>query len=338
VNIVEFSVSGKAAVGLTGDTEDYQKFLIDSRFDILTNFAAQQWATDVALPVLDRITGKKVFVPTGFSGFYLPEYKDYFASMKEWMKKYDMNVFQSNDYRDINFARESGVDKITVIPNGAAADEFLPESDVNIRQQLGIPANRFLILHVGSHTGYKGHVEAIEIFRRARIRHATLLIVANDFGDGCVEFCERARSDFNRSLKRLLDDKKLIVTSLPRNQTVAAYKAADLFLFPSNIECSPLVLFECMAAKTPFLTTDVGNAAEIIGWCGSGQLLPSIKGAAGYCKAEIDSSAEMLRNIYDQPAKRAAMQTAGFETWQQRFTWERITESYEALYLNLLKN
>jgi glycosyltransferase involved in cell wall biosynthesis len=153
-----------------------------------------------------------------------------------------------------------------------------------------------------------------------------------------VEFCDRANLDFNKSLKRLLDNKKLIVTSLPRKETVAAYRAADLFLFPSNIECSPLVLFECMAAKTPFLTTDVGNAAEIIGWSGAGRLLPTIKDPSGYCKAEIDSSAEMLRDSYNQPIERAAMKTAGFEAWQERFTWERITKSYEALYVDLLKN
>jgi glycosyltransferase involved in cell wall biosynthesis len=279
-----------------------------------------------------------VFVPTGFSGFYLPEYKEYFASMKSWMKKYDVNVFLSDDYRDRNFARDCGVENAVLIPNGADADEFLPQSDVNTRQQLGIPSNHFLILHVGSHTGIKGHLEAIEIFRRSRIRNATFLIVANDFGDGCGEFCERAKLGFNKSPKRLLDGKKLIVTSLPRKETVAAYKAADLFLFPANIECSPLVLFECMAARTPFLTTDVGNAAEIIGWSGAGQLLPTIKDSSGYSKAEVDGAAEMLRDIYHQPAKRAAMQGSGFAAWRERFTWEQISKSYETLYLDLLKN
>jgi glycosyltransferase involved in cell wall biosynthesis len=339
VTVAEFSIAGSIVKGLLGDVKAYQDYLVNSHFDIITNFAAQQWATDVALPILDRIKTKKVLFPSGFSGLYLPEYEDFFASMKSWMKQYDMNVFNSDNYRDIEFARDCGVEKLVLIPNGAAADEFLPESDVNIRQQLGIPSNHFLILHVGSHTGIKGHVEAIEIFRRSRIRNATFLIVANHFGDGgCVEFCDRANLDFNKSLKRLLDNKKLIVTSLPRKETVAAYRAADLFLFPSNIECSPLVLFECMAAKTPFLTTDVGNAAEIIGWSGAGRLLPTIKDPSGYCKAEIDSSAEMLRDSYNQPIERAAMKTAGFEAWQERFTWERITKSYEALYVDLLKN
>ena len=38
-----------------------------------------------------------------------------------------MNVFLSNDYQDINFARENGVKKIILIPNGASEDEFIDE-------------------------------------------------------------------------------------------------------------------------------------------------------------------------------------------------------------------
>jgi L-malate glycosyltransferase len=338
VEVVEFDISGNAVRGLAGETEGYQNFLVNSDFDVVTNFAAQQWATDAALPVLDRIKAKKVFVPTGFSGLYLPEYEAYFESMESWMKKYDMNVFLSDDYRDINFARRCGVANIALIPNGAGADEFLPEPGVDVRRVLGIPPDHFLILHVGSHTGTKGHAEAIEIFRRSRVRRATLLIVGNDFGGGCVEYCGRSNVEFNKSLKRLLDGKRLIVARLSREETVAAYRAADLFLFPSNVECSPLVLFECMASKTPFLTTDVGNAAEIIRWSGAGRLLPTTKDAAGNSRAEVDPAAEMLAALRGRPGEREAMGAAGFEAWRARFTWELIAEKYETLYLDLVKH
>ncbi len=82
-------------IGLEGDIESYRDFLLNSNYDIVTNFAAQQWASDVAMPILDKIKGKKVNVPTGFSGLYWPEYKDYYESMKILMKGYDMNVFLS---------------------------------------------------------------------------------------------------------------------------------------------------------------------------------------------------------------------------------------------------
>ena len=96
-----------------------------------------------------------------------------------------MNIFLSWNYRDINFAREAGVTKIAVIPNGAAEDEFAGDSRVDIRQSLSIPGDHFLLISVGSHTGLKGHAEAISIFKKARIRHATFLLVANSLHDGC---------------------------------------------------------------------------------------------------------------------------------------------------------
>src|SRR3990170_6486402 len=273
VSIIEFDIKGKMVEGIVGETEKYKELLLNSKFDIITNFAAQQWATDIMFPILDEIKAKKVFVPTGFSSLYQPEYEEYFNSMKTWMKKYDMNVFLSDNYRDINFARKNKIKKINLIPNGAGKDEFSSKITIDIRKYLKIPDKDFLILLVGSHTGLKGHKEAISIFSKARIKKATLLIVANSFQDGCIKSCKMRNIIFNISPNRLNDNKGLIITSLSRKETITAYRQSDLFLFPSNIECSPLVLFESAAAKLPFLTTDVGNAREIIKWTNGGKLL-----------------------------------------------------------------
>jgi glycosyltransferase involved in cell wall biosynthesis len=338
VKIREFSISGNLAKGFKGDVEEYKKFLLDSDFDIVTNFAAQQWATDVALTVLDGIKAKKVFVPTGFSGLYMKEYKNYFEEMKEWMRKYDMNIFLSDDYRDVNFAKENNIAKRILIPNGAGEDEFLAETGIDIRKKMGIPENNFLILHVGSHTGVKGHKEAIKIFQKARIKNATFLIIANKLLGGCTIFCALKEKSFKRSLKRFFDRKRLVISSLSRKETVAAYQAADLFLFPSNIECSPIVLFECMAAKTPFLTSDVGNSKEIIEWSGAGILLPTSKDQSGYGLSYVDikKSTKILEEMYRDKEKRGEMARKGFEVWKEKFSWEKITGQYESLYEKLL--
>ena len=46
VTVEGFAVKGKLAVGIDGELERYQQFLLNGEFDIVTNFAAQQWATD----------------------------------------------------------------------------------------------------------------------------------------------------------------------------------------------------------------------------------------------------------------------------------------------------
>lgn len=336
VRIKEFKVSGNAVSGFSGEIDNYKEFLINSDFDIMMNYAAQQWTTDLVLPMLKDISAKKVLVPCGFSGLYLQDYKQYYQNMKDWLGLYDACVYPSDNYRDINFARRLGVNNSVLIPNGAGEDEFSQETSINIRSLLKIPQDHFLILHVGSHTGMKGHKEAIEIFKRAKIRHSSLLIVGNDFGNGCGSKCNRAEGLYRLNPLSKIMDKVIINKFLPRKETVAAYKTADLFLFPSNIECSPLVLFECMASGTPFLTTDVGNASEIIEWSKAGLLLPTIKDDRDYSRADIKGSAALLEKIFAQPELRAEMGSAGQQAWCKNFTWEVITRRYEALYSSLL--
>lgn len=415
VKIKEFSITGNMVHGMTGEVEAYRQFVVESDFEIMVNFAAQQWATDALLPILGQLKMKKVFVPTGFSGLFQDIYKDYFVLMRSWMCEYDINIFLSQDYRDINFARECGA-KTLVIPNGASTNEFLSEDVPDIRKKLSIPNDDFFILHVGSHTGAKGHAEVIEIFARAEINNATLVIIGNDFGNGCAKSCEAYAQLFERNFgyflnikhlscfmdqfrslidclftwmkrkkmkhkstvesdlgenpanshlillrqigcifvnklsqlwqrlvgliiiiaKREQDNKRFIITSLPRAETVAAYKQADLFLFPSQVECSPIVLFECAASHTPFLTTDVGNAGEIIEWMGSGVLLPTKKDDFGRSKAVIKDSAKVLEQIYFDNDRRKKLAETGFRAWREKFTWEKIAEDYEKVYRELL--
>jgi L-malate glycosyltransferase len=333
VTIKEFNISGNLVSGYLGDIAAYQHFLLNSDFDIIVNFAAQQWATDLMLPLLPQIRAKKVSVPTGFSGLQSPRYRQYFEDMKNWMRQYDMNVFHSTTYQDIRFARENWIENISVIPNASSREEFEEIHDFDVKQILNIPKDQFLIILVGSHDGRKGHAEAIEIFKRARIQNATLVITGSIFSRRCYWLCK-----FKEVLSRFNNERKtLIVKSLPRPQIVELYKAADLFLFPTTWECSPLVLFEAMAAKTPFLVTDVGNSQEIIDWTLGGLLLPTRKDKTGLSHPEIKSSAELLEDIVNDKNRRAEMQENGYHAWRNRFTWEKIAEQYEQMYLNLLK-
>ncbi len=338
VLISEFDVDGNMVRGITGEQDSYKNFVLNAKADVITNFAAQQWATDLVLPLLPSLKAKKVFVPTGFSGLYLPEYRDYFVKMKTWMKDYDANIFLSDNYRDINFARENGITQTSLIPNGAAAEEFLPESTQNIRQKLGIKPDDFLLLHVGSYTGIKGQKEAVEIFLESELKNATLLLIGfhND------HYLQALNKSYRFRLRKLINagsNKKIIITAgLNRAETVAAYKAADLFLFPSNVECSPIVLFECMAARLPFMTTEVGNSKEIIGWCNGGMLLPTTFDAIGYSHAVIKESVKMLNALYRDKEERKRLGENGYTAWKTRFTWEIIAKQYEELYHKLTNN
>lgn len=335
VAIEEFRIEGNAVIGIRGEYRKYQDFLLRGEFEIIVNFAAPHWATDLMLPLLDNIKAVKVFVPTGFSTLFDPAYAPYFNLLAVLMKKYDMNVFTGREYRDFAFAQQAGVEKCRIIPNGAAAEEFLRQSDGDIRQQLGIPQTDELILHVGSFTGLKGQLEAIEIFRHAPLTNATLLLVGNESHPEYYALCREAVDRFMEAPERQTDSKRILIASLSREETVRAFQAARLFLFPSRLECSPIVLFECLAAKTPFLTSDVGNAREIIRWSGGGKLLPTYQDSAGFSHVMVLEGGSILAELLQAKEQLAQMADSGFAAWQKSFTWEKLAGQYEVLYQEL---
>lgn len=335
VHVNEFDITGNWAGGMHGETDRYIKFLLEGNFDVITFFAAQQFATDLALDILPKIKAKKVFVPTGFSGLGNSHYQEYFNRMKNWMKHFDMNVFLSDDYRDVNFARDNGIIKRILIPNGAAREEFEICPDVNIREVFAIPANHKILFHLGSYTGWKGHKQAMELFLNSKLDHATLLMIGNHTA------WFRKRSIFKYPLLLLkwmlapLMSKRIILTEADRKTTVAAYFQSDLFLFPSMIECSPIVLFEASAAGLPWLATDVGNTKEISKWTGAGWIMPTIKNAQGFSLPDLRPATNMLKEIMEQENERRLHGEAGRQNWKAKFTWEKIAEDYEKLYLDL---
>lgn len=338
VKVISFDIEGNLVNGIKGsDVKAYEALLLDNDFDVITFFAAQQWATDLALPLLRQIRARKVSVPTGYSGLYWPGYEPYFEKMKTWILDYDMNVYLSDDYRDINFARANGVTKTILIPNGASAGEFLPPPSQNVRSMLNMGKGDFLILHVGSFTGWKGHLDAVRIFLRSDMRNATLLMIGNNHAAFRRQSLRKPWLVLRMWYNRLVYNKRVVAAFYPREVTVDAYKESDLFLFPSNIECSPIVLFECAASRLPFMATRVGNSEEIASWTGGGVIMPTRVDEKGFSHAEIKGSAELLDRLHHDAILRKRMGDEAFAAWQEKYSWEAIAKEYEKMYLSLLQ-
>ncbi len=342
VKIKQFKASGNQALGLKGDVDAYRDFLLDSKFDIVMCYAAQVFTADICFEMADRIKGKKVNVPCGLSGLTNPVYDQYFSKLPEVLKKYDKLIFFSNNYQDIKYAKKNGLKNIVVIPNGADEHEFqsldVPDSNRNILlKRLKLSSKSKLILHVGSFTGLKGQLYAIELFKKAGIDNSTLVLVGNVFDAGEYRRALLKMRNFNfNPVNRLHGRKIVIANNLTRSETVNLYKLANLFLFTSMIEASPIVLFEAAAAGLPFLTTEVGNAEEICAWTQGGKLLPGHR-EDGYTYVNIAKGADLLREtLVDQRALKR-MAEKGRHAWEKRFTWDKITDQYIKVYEEALR-
>jgi glycosyltransferase involved in cell wall biosynthesis len=326
--IEEFDVSGNAVQGLTGEVERYRTFVAEGGFDVVMTYAAQQWTTDALLPVLDRIQCGKVLAPCGFSGLNDPAYDDYFAGLPAALAQFDELIFHSGTYQDIEFARRARLENLNVVPNGASREEF-EDLDSDFRERHRIDRGQPLLLTVGPHNWRKGHALAIDGFRHAEIDGGTLLVIGNrPLRLGCQWDCRR------RALATRIGSggrKRVRVLDVPRADVLAAYKAADLFVFGSQVEASPLVLFEAAASATPFISTAAGNAEEIAEWTGGGVVVQSER-RDGRVTASPEAFATEVKRLWTDDERRSRLAESGRSQWLSEFTWDRIAERYEDVY------
>lgn len=354
MQIHSFKVAGNTATGMTGELARYQDFLVQGRFDFLLVMAAQQWTFDAMLPVLDAIRYRKLHIPCGYSGFYLARYREYYRDMAKHLRKFDALIYNSTNYRDINFARDNNLPGINVIPAGASELEFLHPEKTNIRERLAIGKEDFIYLSVGAPAYNKGHKEILQAYLLLDVPFASTLVLNGNYDtddDSSLaalvrnprhvvkEYGRRAlgRSPFN--IRRLArnnrsPDKRIVFANLARQDLITLFFDADLFLFASHVEYSPLVIFECMASGLPFLSIPVGNVDELIEWSGSGVLCEGNKSAEGFSSADPLVFSREMRELSLDQAKLAELSAKGRSAWTERFTWNKIANQIEQLATN----
>lgn len=314
VKIREFTISGNEVNGIEGQKTEYQQFLLEEKFDVMLNYGMQIWSTDLVFPLLPKINAKKFLVPLGFFSLNDPAYKNYYEKMPKILRQYNANIYLSKNYQDIQFAKSHGIQNDIVIPNAASEDEFLNPSP-DFRKKFGIKT-KYLLLSVSNHYELKGHQLVLDAFKKLQRKDVTLALIGgkpanfNRFSIGGCYYPCLIQSWFKKNL-RFLDH-------ITREDTVAAFKAADLFVFGSKFECSPLVIFEAMASKTPFISTNCGNVEDFKAY---GALIQT-----------ADEMANEMNHWLDDTAQREKTGEAAYQNWLKNFTWKKITDQYEQLY------
>jgi glycosyltransferase involved in cell wall biosynthesis len=336
VRIVEFPISGNLAGGFRGDINAYLDFLRTANVDLMMNYALQEWTADLALLVAPELRYGKVMTTCGLSGLHMPAFESYFRYLHFHLRHFDRLIFHSAGYRDADYAKAHDLKNTTVIPNAVRAEEFAASPAPGFRARHGIPDDSFLVLTVANYTGGKGQDKLIEIIEQADIGRTTVLLVGKNFIDPRTVEAVLAKPIAQLS-GRSGGDKTVICRELPRSEVVQAFFAADLFLFPSLIECSPLVLFESAAAGTPFISTDVGNAREIAEWTGAGLIAPGSVHETGYTFVDVAKAARMVEELFRDPERRRAMGARGRKIVLERYTWDKIVDQYEAVYREVVE-
>jgi len=316
VRIEEFDVKGAFAGGFSGsDIARYQQFLREHPADVMINYAAQQWATDLAFDTLQQTSNRRVNIiaPCGYSALYdaktlrVPEFEDYFNKViPEYLPQYDAAVYHSSKYHDYEYAQNYRFTNSVIIPNGTDEEEFSKGAEIDFRRKYKI-TTKYFGLCVANFYGGKGQDRIIDCVRQMNRLDFTMVFIGKE-GDTLTGLRRQA-----------VDLNVRFCVNIPREDTVAAYHSADLFLFGSDTEASPLVIIEAKASRTPFVSTDCGNVRE---WKGGVVCAP-------------EKMALYANRILDDELVRKALAEEGWKEWKEKLTWESVVDRYEELYSRL---
>jgi L-malate glycosyltransferase len=341
VKIKQFQISGNLVQGIYGEKENYQKFILENDFDALIVNAAQQWTFDLLLPILDKIKYKKIHIPCGYSSFFQKAYKAYYKNMPIYLRKFDHLIYNSTEYRDINLAKENNLKNILILPNGASKKEFWLPPKINIREKLKIPKTDFIFLSVGNPPSNKGHLEVIKAYNNLKLPFPSTLILNGDYSLklNLKEFVkillQKSSYNIKRYQKKINSQKfkKVIFTNLNREDLISLFFSANLFVFASKIEYSPLVLFESAAAGLPFLSVRVGNSEEIASWTEGGMICPSTHNKKGYSIVSYKNLGKEMSSLAKNPDLLRLLGENSRKNWMEKFTWEKIVDQIENLII-----
>jgi glycosyltransferase involved in cell wall biosynthesis len=302
VRVERFPLGGNAKAGIRGDPAPPLELIRNESPDVLFNYACQTWTSDLCSTLLDD-PGRPAMVlaPCGFSALGKRGWDGYFAGLRQLLPRYDALIFHSERYRDWDFAVEAGAESRHVIPNGA---------DVIERPEREGDRNAGLLLTVGSHRRGKGHPDFARVLREVRRHRPARGVIAaparrgSEAIRGCYLRC-RARAAFPGNGLELVEGRD-------RDAVERAFATAGVFLLPSAVECSPLVIIEAMSAGLPWVSYDVGNVRELAG----GLVVDDVASMAA-------AATQILAGEHPDLGKQ------GRELWARRHRWEQIVPRYE---------
>lgn len=206
-------------------------------------------------------------------------------------------------------------EKMLVIPNGFDIHRFNVNNELRYkyRHELKVGHDRLVIGNIGRFTPAKNQVNFIK---------ACLLLLKKGY-EFDVIIAGRDISLNNFEIKQLVGDKKNFKVVGEIDQPEKFYNAIDVFCLSSITEGFPNVLGEAMATKRICLTTDAGDAKEILGNCGYH--------INGFTSDEIAKSIEINILSKEYSTIKKLGEIARLEIIK-KYSLEKIVSDFEKLY------
>jgi starch synthase len=229
-------------------------------------------------------------------------------------------------------------DRVRVIHNGIDPEEYRPRPAPATLRRLGIDPEIPIVLFVGRITRQKG---ILHLVRAIRYLEPGVQVVLCAGAPDTQEIAEEMSVLVEEAKREAAVQVVWIPEMLPKEDIIALYTHAAVFVCPSVYEPFGIINLEAMASETPVVASAVSGIPEIV--------VPGETGLLVSFETEGEDSPEprdpdqfsrdlaaAVNELMADPERRAAMGEAARARVVAQFSWRHIAELTLDFYRDLL--
>lgn len=207
------------------------------------------------------------------------------------------------------YAGRYGV-RCTYIPNGVTLGDVVAPKQIG---KFGLGEKDY-ILYVGRLTPEKGCHDLIEAYKGLDCNMKLVFVGGSTYAD-----------EYVKTLQRNANDRILFLGFQSGAMLEELFSNAYLYVLPSQIEGLSISLLEAMAYGNCVLTSDIPENVQV---------LPD--GRFTFRVGDVKHLREMMTYVIRNPELAAASGKANKVHIEKYYTWDRVTEQTEELFMNLI--
>jgi glycogen synthase len=223
--------------------------------------------------------------------------------------------------------------RVHVIHNGIDLDEYREQRDASVLKRHGIDPAIPYVLFVGRITRQKG---IIHLVRALRHLDPGIQVVLCAGAPDTPEIAQEMKSAVD-GVKAARAGIVWIEEMVPKDEIMALYSGAELFVCPSIYEPFGIINLEAMACGTPVVASSVGGIPEVVVHGETG-LLVSVEQMTESPFEPIEAEkfardlADAINALMRDGKRRAAMGVAARRRVEELFSWDAIARQTAAVY------
>ncbi|MEW4567482.1 glycogen synthase [Tautonia sp. JC769] len=310
------------------------------------------WYTHLAGCLVKQLAGAKLVLTTHSLEPHRPWKREQLGTAYDASTWVERTAYQNADgiiavsdsmRDDVQELYGVSADRIRVIHNGIDLQQYSPTHDHAVLDRYEIDRSRPFVLFVGRITRQKGIIHLVDAIKHLRSDTQVVLCAGapdtEEIGREMTEHVDCARREAQNPIL-------WIPKVLPKEDIIALYSQAALFVCPSVYEPFGIINLEAMACGTPVVASAVGGIKEVVVPEKTGLLVPfEPRGGADDHQAHEPRDPEQfardlaaaIDRLLSDPEQLKQMGNRSRERVEHFFSWESVARWTMDFYWDLVQ-